>query len=165
MQTFLPFADFTNTAMTLDLKRLNSQVNEGLVIAAAALSLKRNGEEYEPNPGKIAWANHPATTMWKGHVNSLIEYTIICLSHFRLRTFKSDYIENDTRYNRLLKLNDKCWEFGLYNSSLPVWIGDEDFHRSHQSNLIRKDPEYYSRFFPDIPADLPYVWPKSETVE
>jgi hypothetical protein len=45
---------------------------------------------------------------------------------------------------------------------LPEWFGDRDFHLSHQSNLLRKDPEYYGKYFSnrDIPDDLPYVWPK-----
>ena len=42
---------------------------------------------------------------------------------------------------------------------LPDWLGDESLHRSHQSALVRKDPEHYRRFFPDVPDDLPYVWP------
>jgi hypothetical protein len=25
--------------------------------------------------------------------------------------------------------------------------------------LVRKDPEHYQRFFPDVPPDLDYVWP------
>lgn len=41
----------------------------------------------------------------------------------------------------------------------PPWIGREDFHRSHQSNLLRKDKDYYGRFNWSVPDDLPYVWP------
>lgn len=41
----------------------------------------------------------------------------------------------------------------------PPWLGDAELHRSHQSALVRKDPTYYRQFFPDVPDDLPYVWP------
>jgi hypothetical protein len=42
----------------------------------------------------------------------------------------------------------------------PSWFGDEEFHRSHRSNLVRKAPEHYAPLFePGLPADLPYVWP------
>ena len=44
---------------------------------------------------------------------------------------------------------------------LPPWLGDADFHRSHRSALLRKDPAHYRPFFPDVPDDLPYVWPAS----
>jgi hypothetical protein len=49
--------------------------------------------------------------------------------------------------------------------ALPPWLGDEAVHRSHQSALVRKDQEHYRPLFPDIPDDLPYVWPvRSQTV-
>ena len=43
--------------------------------------------------------------------------------------------------------------------ALPPWLGDEDFHRSHRSSLLNKDPEWYGDVFTDVPPDLPYVWP------
>ena len=45
------------------------------------------------------------------------------------------------------------------NFKFPPWFGDKEFHRSHQSNLIRKMPEHYQKLFPDVPNNLPYVWP------
>jgi hypothetical protein len=42
---------------------------------------------------------------------------------------------------------------------LPPWLFDSALQRSHQSALVRKDPEHYQRFFPDVPPDLDYVWP------
>ena len=45
------------------------------------------------------------------------------------------------------------------------WLDDEALHRSHQSSLVRKDPELYGPRFPAMPPDLPYVWPvRSERV-
>ena len=32
-------------------------------------------------------------------------------------------------------------------------------HRSHQSNLLRKEPAYYRQFGWNVPEDLPYFWP------
>jgi hypothetical protein len=43
--------------------------------------------------------------------------------------------------------------------ALPPWLGDEAFHRSHRSSLLRKDPDWYGPLFPDVPDDLEYVWP------
>jgi hypothetical protein len=45
---------------------------------------------------------------------------------------------------------------------LPPWLGDEAFHLSHRSALVRKDPNTYAPLFPDAPNDLPYVWPASD---
>lgn len=41
----------------------------------------------------------------------------------------------------------------------PPWVGSEEFHRSHASNLIRKVPAFYGPRFPEVPPDLPYIWP------
>ena len=41
---------------------------------------------------------------------------------------------------------------------MPSWYGQEDFHRSHRSNLLRKDYNYYIQFFNE-PVDLEYFWP------
>ena len=40
----------------------------------------------------------------------------------------------------------------------PYWLGNSDFHASHRSNLLRKDPEHYSQFGWTESDDLPYVW-------
>jgi len=40
----------------------------------------------------------------------------------------------------------------------PHWLGNEKFHLSHQSNLLRKDFNFYSQFFKNIPNNLEYVW-------
>ncbi|SFN40509.1 hypothetical protein SAMN04487980_101924 [Streptomyces sp. cf124] len=45
---------------------------------------------------------------------------------------------------------------------LPPWLGDDAFHRSHRSALLRKDPDVYAPCFPGDPDDLPYVWPASD---
>lgn len=42
----------------------------------------------------------------------------------------------------------------------PAWWGDESVHASHRSNLLRKDPQFYSAFGWSEPHDLPYVWPE-----
>ena len=42
------------------------------------------------------------------------------------------------------------------------WLGDEDFHRSHRSALLRKDAAYYQEAFGNVPDDLPYVWPATD---
>ena len=43
----------------------------------------------------------------------------------------------------------------------PPWVGDANFHLSHKSNLLRKQPDHYSKYFLNIPYDLPYIWPSS----
>jgi hypothetical protein len=37
-------------------------------------------------------------------------------------------------------------------------LGREDFHESHRSNLLRKDPDHYYKFGWTEPTNLEYVW-------
>ena len=45
------------------------------------------------------------------------------------------------------------------NVTLPEWLGNNAFHLSHQSNLLRKNKEYYQQYFGNIESNLPYIWP------
>lgn len=45
------------------------------------------------------------------------------------------------------------------NIVFPKWLGNDKFHASHRSNLLRKKPEYYSSFGWKESDNLPYIWP------
>ena len=55
------------------------------------------------------------------------------------------------------------WEEYEHERETPDWFGDINFHRSHQSNLLRKDKNWYSQFGWDVPDDLEYLWPNPST--
>jgi len=135
IQTFLPFPSFAESAAALDYRRLGKQRVECKQIMLALI---------DPTYG---WQNHPAVKMWRGHVRALADYaTFICLE-WKSRGYK------DT-------LAPWFIDFAVLNKdSEPPWLGAPDFHRSHQSNLIRKDPAFYAPKFPGVPGDLPYIWP------
>ena len=65
MQTFLPYADFKETAKCLDMKRLGKMRVEAMQILMVLTGL---------NKGK-AWTNHPAVKMWRGYEAALAEYS------------------------------------------------------------------------------------------
>jgi hypothetical protein len=93
------------------------------------------------------WSNHPAVRMWRGQEHSLLCYAQqICLE-WRRRGY------NDS----LLSQFDAAQSPGL--RVVPPWCGDQKFHDSHKSNLIRKDPDHYGPMWPTVPANLPYIWP------
>jgi hypothetical protein len=132
MQTFLPFPEFEKSARALDYRRLGKQRVEADQILTTILT------------GRKAWANHPAVRMWRDFQLALAAYRDVCIREWVRRGYKN---------TMLLSLVDPP----LYD--VPPWLGREDFHRSHQSNLIRKLPEHYGPLFPEVPSDLPYVWP------
>jgi len=86
--------------------------------------------------------------MWRGYEFQLAEYTLLaCIEWVKLGY-------NDSCFNKVMAIQDT-----LEDTSLPPWFGNAAFHRSHQSNLVRKMPERYASLFSGVPDDLPYVWP------
>ena len=47
---------------------------------------------------------------------------------------------------------------------MPPWVGSKEFHQSHKSNLTRKQPEYYSKYW-SVSPHLPYIWPGQQLNE
>lgn len=137
MQTFLPYSDFNKTASVLDWRRLGKQRVEAKQIL---LTIDR-GDEAK------GWRNHPAVNMWRGYEPALAFYgAVICL----------EWIDRGYNDTQLEWFRDR-----IPNSviELPPWLGDNDVHDSHKSNLLRKDYDYYSQYWPDLEPNLEYVWP------
>jgi hypothetical protein len=42
--------------------------------------------------------------------------------------------------------------------TMPFWFGDDDFHKSHRANLLRKDAIYYGAHGWNDDPELPYRW-------
>lgn len=135
MQTFLPYNDFRKSAQVLDRQRLGKQRVETLQLLKA-LAGETKG-----------WVNHPAAKMWRGYENALVIYGVAMCDEWISRGYK------DT-------CRDKILAYRNYDTAVvvPKWLGREDFHESHRSNLLRKNPEYYSKFGWTEPDDLEYVW-------
>lgn len=98
--------------------------------------------------GKLAWENHPAVKMWKGYEFELARYARVICQEWIDRRYKDTILQ---KIGDLMLVTD--------NLSRPHWIGDENLHKSHRSNLLRKDKQFYSQFGWTEPDDLPYVWP------
>ena len=41
----------------------------------------------------------------------------------------------------------------------PHWLGDDKFHSTHRSNLLRKDKEFYSKYLWTESDNMEYYWP------
>ena len=145
MQTFLPYADFEESARALDYRRLGKQRVETFQLLNA-LDGKTKG-----------WVTHPAALMWRGYEASLALYGVVICKEWKRRGYK------DTMHERLSALYQHHREESEFGYTVdPWWLGGTDFHISHQSNLIRKFPEHYGPQFPNVPDDLPYIWPTNE---
>lgn len=151
MQTFLPDPDFERTAELLDDRRLGKQRVEVLQVMRA---LTRPGH---------GWRHHPAVKMWRGHEEALAAYgDAICREWVRRGHADTcaAKILDDARQADVGRVRSQ--QELARAGSLPAWLGDDELHRSHRSNLVRKEPNHYRPLFPDVPDDLPYVWPSVE---
>lgn len=140
MQTFLPDIEMQVAVSLLDNKRLGKQRVEAIQIAMCLLEKPSN------------WKNHPAVLMWKGYEPYLLEYIKCTMDEFAKRGYKN--IKCVEHYNRLKSMiKDRPIQ-------RPIWY-NSDFVKAHQSNLVRKNKDYYSRYF-NVPDNLPYIWKKEK---
>ena len=137
MQTFLPYADFTESAKTLDRLRLGKQRVEAKQICLSLASQSTSG-----------WRNHPAVLMWKGYERALASYGLAMCREWKNRGYQDSL---ESWFVSLIK--------DANHVALPPWLGNEEFHRSHRSNLLRKNREWYGRFGWTELDSLPYIWP------
>ena len=135
MQTFLPYPSFTESLKCLDDKRLGKQRVEAMQIYNIV-----SGRHYD----LAGWRNHPAVLMWRGYADALAFYHNVIIDEWVLRGFR-----NNMEY---LPIPDGEIIF-------PDWFGDERFHSSHRSNLLRKNSDWYGQFGWGESSDLEYFWP------
>ena len=152
MQTFLPYQGFADSARVLDLRRLGKQRVETIQVLRA-LTVQGYG-----------WRHHPAAAMWAGYEEALVSYglqvcAVWCASG-NADTCAATLVADlgEAIGPRRVRAQEELAAAG----ELPPWLGDQAFHLSHQAALVRKDPGHYRRYFPDVPDDLPYVWPGSD---
>jgi hypothetical protein len=151
VQTFLPYSDFERSARALDPKRLGKQRVECIQVLRG-LTVPTYG-----------WRHHPAVKMWRGFEEALGRYAFTCCAVWVelgfddtcAATIGAELAEHGVRTVRTQA------ELGAAGA-LPPWLGDEAFHLSHRSSLVRKDPDLYGPRFPGVPDDLPYVWPTAD---
>ena len=153
MQTFLPYPDFTASALALDVKRLGKQRVETIQVLRG-LTWPAYG-----------WRHHPAVKMWRGYEEALVRYGLDMCAVWTA-TGRAD----TCAATLVTDLRDGCGIASVRSQpelatadELPPWLGDPELHRSHRSSLLRKDPAVYRPLFGDEePDDLPYVWPASD---
>lgn len=144
MQTFVPSRGFARSASQLDRQRLGKQRIETLQI----LDSLANGTGYK---------NHPVNDMWRGYEDALVLYGLATVNEWRIERKMLDNTWGKLAW-WMKELN--VHEDGTSAITPPPWVGNIWVHRSHRSNLIRKDPGFYLPIFGDAtPKNMPYLWP------
>lgn len=145
MTTFLPYESYWESSLVLDSKRLGKQRAECLYL----LKLMLVDTDKEPKG-----ATKLCVRMWSNNIVSLGLYTLVMCKEWKAR----NYVDNVADQVRLLIPGiDLGWI-----AETPKWLGNPDFHASHRSNLLRKDPVHYRKYEWTEPNNLPYVWPSGE---
>lgn len=131
VQTFLPYPNFVVSAMHLDYRRLGKQRVEARQILRA---ISVGG----------AWSNHPAATMWRGCETALEVYGDVMIREWMRRG-----------YNNSMPI---LWDV-IPDCRMPSWLGDPEFHATHRSRLLLKDPVWYGQFGWTEEPGREYIWP------
>ena len=142
MQTFLPYSNFEKCAYVLDRKRLGKQRVECLQILQTIFDNRKS------------WANHPAVNMWRGHEFYLFAY----MKKICERWISYGYKDSCLKKAKELVTKNRA-KYLSSSKNYPSWLCGEKIFESHKSNLLRKNPEHYSKFFGDISSSIPYFWP------
>lgn len=143
MQTFLPYPDFQQSAAALDTTRLGKQRVEALQILRTLVI---------PGYGR---QSHPAVRMWMGHVPALTKYALAMADEWISRGHPDNTRESIKEFAPQAAHPDYANKIPM-----PPWMGEPDFHSSHRSKLIQKDPRFYDAVFADTPTDLELIWPE-----
>jgi hypothetical protein len=137
MQTFLPYPNIKESLKVLDDKRLGKQRVEAYqIISAITGRPKLDGTPYK------GWLNHPCSVMWKNYIPALKLYYNLCIDEWISRGYKNTMIKED--------VNETI--------DYPNWFGNNKFHDSHKSNLLKKDTNFYCKYDWKVSAEDPYVW-------
>jgi hypothetical protein len=163
VQTFLAYPDFAKSVKVLDWRRLGKQRVEAFQLLCAngcnwALAERQWRIEQglmKDKPLRKGWVNHPATVMWREYDQALAVYMNLAIAEWESRGYQNTMRYRPYLYNEFFGMKE-------YRDmvDMPLWLGDPQFHASHRSNLLRKDPEYYSQFGWTEGPDLEYVWPE-----
>ena len=104
---------------------------------------------------EYGWRSHPAVRMWMGYVPALTLYGLAMVDEWTARGGE------DTTREKIMEFAPQAAHPDYAAKiQMPPWLGDPDFHLSHRSRLIAKDPRFYTKVFPGTDPDLEYVWPE-----
>lgn len=133
MLTYMPYADFNQSARALD----DAELQESIEAARCIYHYLRT---------RKGCVYAPLTRMWKGHLPSLVIYHNSMVDEARRRN--PDFSAHKLRPP----------EFYVQ----PWWVGWRDFHLTHQANLLRMRYHHYKQFGWKVPKMLGYIYPLPE---
>jgi hypothetical protein len=140
MTTWLPVANITDTMQCLHDVELEEASEFSLEIVCILAE------------GRQKW--HPFSSgMWVGYLGGVWSYFLQACAERKRR---------GQLVGRLIQQGSEVMKDDLGIPPLmPRWFGYRAVHLSHASTLIRQRPEHYARLWPEVPLDMPMLWPQN----
>lgn len=136
--TLFPHIGFFKSVRPLDDARLSKQRQDALKILKGLM-----GDPEVPY--------HLSQEAWGGFEYALGVYGMTACSEWQNKRHHRDNLAFEIH---------KILECVPHDLTMPPWMGDLNFHRSHRSYLIRKNPEHYATVWPNTPENMPIFWPQ-----
>lgn len=138
------------TAKALDNRRLLNQANEGARVLEARARVLGFIPIKQNKTGRIGWATHLTTRMWEGNEGYLAHiYLPAIVQECHRRGIAVEPHENAIAMVAMFFLD----------VSPPAWRDDARVLKSHQANLVFKEPAHYGPQFPGVRPMDGYWWP------
>jgi hypothetical protein len=155
MRIYTPYNSVKLNAAVLDEKTLGGQCNSSITILETLRGRSKG------------WQWHPGVTMWQGYEDLLVDHAVGFIKTWtappmnhpdlwtpklaKLGYFRQIDLLTKTRYVRMPK----------QSLDMPWWWGNQMFHMSNQSALLRIEPDWYDKFLV-VPNDICDWWPLAE---
>jgi len=146
MLVILPYANVTDSLRILCNDDLIDQIRQCEIILQILA---------EPNTDESKLLVHK---MWRGYESAVLWHTIQACQEFDLRAPQWQRRTLAVTRRSWLRAQKAGWRLPPL---MPRWFGYRLVHMSHQSHLIRHRPDTYARHWPDVPLDMPLLWPQN----
>jgi hypothetical protein len=136
MQTFLPYQDFFKSSAVLDKIRLNSQINEALILIRSLTGVYPRNRR-----GESGWEGHTIAKMWKGCELQLARFGFAMADEFYKRAASKDIETFNKAKDRRTVMENLIAEMEArdFPDETPSLVGDEGFHSAFRALLLYKD--------------------------
>ncbi len=137
MMIWLPYESFVQSASAMDSKTLTVQRFDAFRLLKAI----------QQGTG----SNNPCVQMWRDSPMWLAAYGMAVCREWEIQADRASDLTN--------VFQDYIGSVIDITERYPRWLGDSLVHLSHRSNMIRLNPEHYSRQWPGVVEGMPLAWP------
>lgn len=144
-ELYLPFANYTASAIHLSPERLAMQV-------VKADQIRTIIQNHRPSRGPLL----PPVRMWQQHIVSVMLYRDCLLREFYRRGLP--WVGTPLLSHLCLEHPTAPLPPHILKIEQPPWLGNEKLHSNHRAYLLHEDPEWYARWGWDETPSSETIW-------